>query len=71
MIIGKPSMAIRDACCMAFDAIAANSVNTKLSPIDPIKLISMKCQKELVGFPNKAVYKIKLMMFITIINIPL
>ena len=71
MMIGKPSMAIKEACCIAFDAIAANSVNTRLSPIDPIRLISRNCQKELVGFPNRAAYKIKLMMFITIINIPL
>ncbi len=71
MIIGKPSIAISDACCIAFDAIAANKVNTRLRPMDPIRLIPRNCQNELVGFPKKAVYKIKLMIFITIINMPL
>ena len=39
IIIGKPSMAIRDACCIALEAIAASIVKTRLNPIAPIRLI--------------------------------
>ncbi len=71
IMMGNPSIAISDACCMALDAIAAKRVNTRLNPIEPIRLISRNCQKDDVGFPRNAVYSSRLMTFMAIISMPL
>jgi len=71
MMIGNPSIAIKEACCMAFEAIAASMVNTKLNPIAPTKLIKKNCIKEVVKSPIKAVKSTRLMVLINNIKITL
>ena len=44
MMTGNPSIAISEACCMAFEAMAASMVKTRLKPVPPRKLIPMNCQ---------------------------
>ena len=45
IIIGKPIIAIKDACCFAFAAIAAKKVKTKLNPKLPKKEIKTNLYK--------------------------
>lgn len=71
IMIGNPSIAISEACCMAFDAIAASIVKTRLSPIAPTRLIKKNCKKEVVRSPINAVNKTKLITLIKSINITL
>ncbi len=68
IIIGNPRIAIKEACCIALEAIAANIVNTRLNPIEPRRLIPTKAKNEVVGSPKKAVYRIKLRIFMMLIN---
>lgn len=68
MMIGNPRIAIKDACCIALEAIAANIVNTRLNPIEPRRLIPTNAKNEVVGSPKNAVYKIRLMIFMMPIN---
>ncbi len=71
MMIGNPRIAINEACCMAFDAIAASMVNTKLKPIAPTRLIIKNCKNEVVRSPINAVNKSRLMVLINTIKITL
>ena len=51
-------MAINDACCFAFAAIAAKNVKTKLKPKLPKKEMSTNLYKYAKGF-SKKIIKIK------------
>ena len=56
-------MAIRDACCMALEAIAASMVKIRLRPVAPRKLIPINCQILYVGSPINAKNKINVTAF--------
>ena len=70
-MIGNPKIAINEACCMAFEAIAANMVNTRLSPTAPTRLIKKNCKNEVVRSPMKAVKSRRLITLIKSIKITL
>lgn len=71
MIMGNPSIAINEACCIALEAMAANMVKTRLSPIAPTREIKKNCKKEVVRSPINAVNKIRLITLIKSIKITL
>lgn len=71
IIMGNPRIAINEACCIAFEAMAANMVKTRLSPIAPTTLIKKNCRKEVVRSPMKAVKSSRLMVLMRTIKITL
>ena len=64
MIIGNPNIAISAADCCALAAIAAKNVNTKLRLPPPSKVMQIKVNILLTGFPSSKVNNDSEMMLI-------
>lgn len=68
IMIGKPSMAIKAACCCAFAAMAAKKVNTTLRLTPPNVANPINCKGCFSGFPISKRNSSRLIMLITSIS---